>query len=550
MLGTIAPRRAYFVTVSLGQAQRTKQIAARRYQTECCARVLHGRLFVLALVLGLVGACADTDGPDWVAIPRPLAVSVDDCGWQSGPSLAGVGGPWRIGARDPTLEDYRSLARIAQATGSRLVTLWVMSELDRNNICARPEYNMPEAPSDMTEAGLDWDNTDHVNDDNFALMDFMRDNAAWLEMGIHGVRHEHWEHGQLTRAEFGKRDGHGWGLENSTLHLRCFAELIGQYFPPEVDPFPVNFVPPDHGYETATENDATTGAALASFGVRYAQLPGPTRFDNGVLLMDRDTSASPPWDAVGSLPGRPPSEQSWIMTHLPNYYESESGWIDWLQALDRPTNRLLPKNAALAASQLIYSDRAHLDVHREGLTIDTREVPTEVYAHDILGPIALKLKLDGETLLNVTSEDDIRLVASYRDSYNHVVLLLGQPDQPQGRLSAGLFHVQVHFGQPQKDAFVDLHGSTFNVFSVTRASAEQVETSLEVYGQQTVQMVLPDFNVNDVHSDNPGLAVQSWTWDPESKQLRVDVLGTNMQGERAHLVATSTPPIEQRDASP
>jgi hypothetical protein len=425
-----------------------------------------------------------------------------------------------------------------------------MSELDRSNICAHPVYNMPEAPSDMTEAGLDWDNTGHVNDDNFALMDFMRDNAAWLEMGIHGVRHEHWEHGQLTRAEFGKRDGHGWGLENSTLHLRCFAELIRQYFPPEVDPFPVNFVPPDHGYETAIENNATTGAALAAFGVRYAQLPGPTRFDNGVLLMDRDTSASPPWDAVGRFPGRPPSEQSWIMTHLPNYYESESGWIDWLKALDGPTNRLLPKNAALAASQLIYSDHAHLDVRREGLTIDTRDVPSEAYAHDILGPLALKLKLDGETLLNVTSEDDVRLVASYLDSSDHAVLLLGQPDQPQGRLSAGLFHVKVHFGQPQKHAFVDLHGSTFNVFSVSRTSAEQVETSLEVYGQQTVQMVIPDFNVRAVHSDNPRLAVQSWIWDPESTRLTVAVSGTNMQGERAHLVATSTPTLEQGDASP
>ena len=417
-----------------------------------------------AIVLVLLLACSGHEQPDWVAIPQPLTVSIDDCGWQSGPSLADSGGPWRLGARDPTLDDYQSLARIAQATGSRILTLWIMSELDRSNICGRAEYNMPQAPSDMTESGLAWDNSGHVNDDNFTLMAFMRDNAAWLEMGLHGVRHEHWEHGVRTRAEFGQRDGQGWGIANSEVHLRCFAELLQQYFPPEVNAFPVSFVPPDHGYETPPDSTATTGAAIAAFGVRYAQLPGTTRFDNGVFRMDRDTSASPPWDTEGQLPGPPPSAQSWIMTHLPNYYDLENEWVDWIQALDAPINRLVPKNSAQAASQLLYSMYAHLSVRADGVYINTRDIPEQAYARDLLGPIVLKVSLGGQSQLAVTSDSDLQLVASYRDPYDHAVLLLGQPDQPRGRLSPDIFHVQIQIGQLQAGDWVNLDGSALTPF--------------------------------------------------------------------------------------
>jgi hypothetical protein len=135
-------------------------------------------------VLTLSAACAarvdrgTLDAMAQVAIPRPPTVSVDDCGWQSGASLATTGGPWRLGDRDPTTDDYRRLVRIARAAGTRLLTLWVLSELDRANTCARPEYNMPAAPSDMTEFGLHWDNRSHVSEENMVLMQLMREESA------------------------------------------------------------------------------------------------------------------------------------------------------------------------------------------------------------------------------------------------------------------------------------------------------------------------------------------------------------------------------------
>ena len=123
-------------------------------------------IFGLALSLGV--GCSSRDD-HWVSIPRPVSVSIDDCGWRSGSSLGSVNGPYRLGARDPSLEDYARLSRIAKSTGTRLVTLWVASELDLNGICGRPEFNQPIATSDMTEQGLAWDNSAHLDDGNLEL---------------------------------------------------------------------------------------------------------------------------------------------------------------------------------------------------------------------------------------------------------------------------------------------------------------------------------------------------------------------------------------------
>ena len=502
------------------------------------------------MALVFATACSSHLETEAVAIARPINVSIDDCGWQSGPSLADAGGPWRLGARDPTLQDYARLARIAQASGTRLLTLWVMSELDRGNICGRPEYNMPDAPSDMTEQGLAWDNSVHVNDDNFALMSFMYDNAAWLELGLHGVRHEHWEHGERTRAEFGQKNGPGWGAADTATHLTCFAELLHQYYTRDENPFPVSFVPPDHGYPSAAAGPSSTGAALASFGVRYGQLPGPTRFDNGVFLMDRDTSVSPPWDAEGRLPGTVLPSQSWIMTHLPNYYDLESEWIDWLSGLNAPLDRMTPKNSALAASQLLYTTYARLGARPDGLYINTRDLPNEAYAANLLGPLALKVRLDGQSSVALSSNSDLRLVASYLDRHDHAVILLGQLNQPRGRLAQDIFHIQLLVGRSPATDWVDLASSTANVFSVTRNSANEVVAEVEVYGQQTIDLVLPGFEVGSVRSDSAAVSVLGWTWDAAATRVSVSVSGANMQGEITHLIVSSTPSDTGHNAAP
>ena len=93
-----------------------------------------------------------------------LTISVDDVGWQGGSDLSSIGGPFRMGmaARDPVLADYEEMVRIGQGAGTRIMTLWILSELDRSGICAKPQYNKPIAPCNVTEFGMGWDNSQYL----------------------------------------------------------------------------------------------------------------------------------------------------------------------------------------------------------------------------------------------------------------------------------------------------------------------------------------------------------------------------------------------------
>jgi len=507
------------------------------------------RAAIPSLALCLAVGCSSHEERDWVTIPRPVHISVDDCGWQSGASLGSSNGPYRLGARDPTLEDYARLARIAKASGTRLLTLWVLSELDRSGICARPEYNQPLAPSDMTERGLAWDNSLLVSDANLSLMSFMRSNAAWLEFGLHGVRHEHWAEGVRTRAEFGNKTGESWGIDNTTTHLACFTELMRQYYTPEESSFPASFVPPDHAYPTNESDSKAESAVLNSFGVRFLQMPGSTRFESGVFLMDRDTTSSPTWSAEAALPGQPSEHQSWMMTHLPNFYGRDDEWIQWLSDIDIPMNTFLPKNSALAASQILYSAFTRMRVSSDGLYLNTRDIPSEAYEYDLLSPIVLKVKLSGHTSIALSEASDLKLVAMYYDRHDHAILMLSQSEQPQGRLAQTVFHVQFDWDASPRGDWIDLGSSTLLVHSLERNSARTAQVDVEVYGQQTFDWIIPGFSVTSLRSDNPAITVLDWTWHPDLFRLSVTVTGRNMQGERGHLFAYQEVAGERRDAS-
>jgi len=489
------------------------------------------RFAVVTVTLGLV-ACVPRISQ--VTLPRPLTVSVDDCGWQNGASLADTGGPWRLGARDPNLEDYRRLARIARAAKTRLLTAWVMSELDRSNICARPEYNRPVAPSDLTEPGLDWDNHAGQSGESAVVMDLLHQESAWLEFGLHGVRHEHWEDGRRTRAEFGSRDGRGWSVEDNLVHLRAFAELLRQYYSIEENPFPVSFIPPDHGYRIAPGAPVSSGVALQKFGVRFVQLPGPMRIDHGILILGRDTDASPPYDSIGRLPGRVSTDASFVMTHLPNFYSAEAEWIAWLRSIDASMDRVLPRNTAQAASQVVYATYARLRRASGAWLLDTTGIPDELYRLSELGPVLLKVASGSDGRASVAVDGGAQVVASYPDGQGHTVIAVADASQPQGRLRRSVFRVFVDHDHDQLNDHIELDG-TYQIFGIRR-QARDVAMALEMYGRQEVTIVLPEGEPSSVQTDNPRLLLGPWTWSGRSRLLRIPTSATNMQGERATIV--------------
>ena len=72
-----------------------------------------------------------------------------------------------------TLQDYEVIVYISKAMGVRIKSLFIMSEFDRSNICARyPTTN---------ERGSDWNNSTLVDDTDFVMVDYVKENAAHIE---------------------------------------------------------------------------------------------------------------------------------------------------------------------------------------------------------------------------------------------------------------------------------------------------------------------------------------------------------------------------------
>ncbi len=501
-------------------------------------------LTLLSFLLAVAASpflCVSPAAGAFTGIPRPLTVSIDDCGWQGGASLDGVGGPWRMGSRDATLADYEEIIRIAQNAKTRVLGLWILSELDRSNICAKPEYNMPGGPSDVTEFGTAWDNSAYVNDGNFALMELVRANAAWIEFGLHGVRHEHWEGGVKTRAEFGNGSA-SWGWDVMDMQLKCFVELMRQYYDANVCSFPRSFVPPAHCYYYSAADPETTGAAVHSYGVKYIHRTWPWHFDNGALCMDRDTTASPSWSATGVVAGPYPAAQSWVMTHGPNFFGAEAGWTTWLQAIDDAPDRYLPKNTAQAYSQFLYREYATINDTGGTVTVDNTGMVDDAYTNDLLGTLVLKTALSGEHVSAAAIDKGAEVVGYYEDGYGYGYLVIGHGSNPMGRLSKDTYTVSYTLSPDAMPTCVDLTDATFNVFSFA-ASAETASLTVEMYGTQDIVVRLDAFEPAWVGWDSPGLTVNSWDWNASQGTLTVNATGTDIQGETGRLTIADCVPL-------
>ena len=139
-------------------------------------------------------------------MPIPIHPAIDDLGWQQGKDLRKQGGPSRlIVNRNPGIEEYAELVKISQKSGCRLIGLFVMSELDLNNICGEAEYNRPIQNSDITEYGIKWSNAINSVKYNNELMQFIKKHSSNIEFGMHGIRHEHFDQNGMTNAEWASR---------------------------------------------------------------------------------------------------------------------------------------------------------------------------------------------------------------------------------------------------------------------------------------------------------------------------------------------------------
>ena len=128
-------------------------------------------------------------------------------------------------------------ADLGQRLDIRPTAALVLCEWDRENVCARQPTS--------TMAGAAWDNSARRGDWSEAAAQCFVERAAHLELALHGVGHEHWDEGVMTRAEWYGRPASKWAWSDLLGHLDVYRAILDQHGlgPAAGHSFPQHFIP-------------------------------------------------------------------------------------------------------------------------------------------------------------------------------------------------------------------------------------------------------------------------------------------------------------------
>lgn len=479
-----------------------------------------------------------------ILFPKPFAIAIDDLGWMQGGSLGDEGGPWRAGLRrDFDVRDYKAVVDIAKATGVRLQAVFIMSELDRLNIIGQYPH--------MTYQQDKWDNSRNIGPHQIEIMDYVKENAAWLEFGLHGVGHEFWdENGDRTRAEFYNTDENSPRPEDlMNKNLDVFEQIMAQYGLTRENghSFPESFVPPAYGYYWNPDGDYSTGAILAKRGLKYVNTQfnyvselnppadGSGGFDNGVLALDRHNYGNP-WYELASLPRTPIGtyQTEIIETHWSNLLAADdflqeslnNEWAEFYQSVQEHPDFYLAKNTEQFYSQWLY--RRHVTVTEElagRVGIDAGSMPAEAYQRaDMLGNMVLALKLPEGSYISKALIDGNPVPGFFSDA-GYQFIYLPKLEQRQ-------YTLEYETGPAPAAERVEING-TYNVYGVTR-ERNSMQVDLQMYGTQDVH-IYTQREPSSVVSGNERLRVLETGYDAGKGLLTIKVSGHDIQGERGVL---------------
>ncbi|MBQ0105241.1 MAG: hypothetical protein KBT47_04300, partial [Armatimonadetes bacterium] len=352
-----------------------------------------------------------------------------------------------------TKEDYVKYVRIAQNLGTRFLTGFVLGEFDRENTCGKPEYNRPLAPIDITEQGLGW----HNSVPDASVMDFVKENGAYIDFGLHGVRHGHYTDGENLPGEWARRprtddddnplpgepeETLPWDKENITGRTvaDCYKEILRQYFTEEEFPFPESFIPPSHILYVNPDSPYSTCAILTEYGVKYATLRYTSRneimpcftkfglFDHGGFMTDRRPPKEVSFDKDSCRPPLPPRAYPFIETHFNNLWGVEDYWEKYLSLVNLFPCRMLAKNTENVFSNHIYRKYLKIKTDKGRLHISTENIPKEFYDRNIVSNLVLKVFAGP---FHIASP---QMCAYYKDRYGWAYLTFADIKNPMGRL--------------------------------------------------------------------------------------------------------------------
>ena len=516
----------------------------------------------LAVTGGPVQPYVDTDAPvaeKFTSIPYAIGQAVDDMGWRDWDNRRRSARNYQVLLKEKaSLADYRNLVEIGREAGTRLTTVWIMQDLDRRNAAAKAKYNTPVARYDMTSDGTRW--TNRITPDQRGIMGVVKNDAAFMEFGMHGVSHEHFRKGVEQRAEYAHIDeskpgrASSWGWADMNLKAQCYRELLRQYFTPRQLDMPVAEVPPAHAYYYSKTDPHTTGALLHKYGVKYVNgginVSTDVRdgyfIDHGVIFINRAYGTN--WDWVGSTPWEgywndfdapyyPSDKYGWVEAHFPNTWGARKKWVAYLLGINDSQNRFLPKNSAQCSWQYLYHKFGTITEAGGTYTIDVRNVDPAAYRYDLLGSMVLKTWVGDREISSVDLTNGAGVLGYWKDTFGYAYIAIGVNGNPQGRLDPAVYKMKMTFGDQAMPSYVDLNGATYNVVAFA-AGAHAASLKLQMYGRQTVRVKLP-FAPASVASDDAGLRVRSWQY--AGGFLTMDVSGTRLTGETGTITIGDAP---------
>jgi hypothetical protein len=472
--------------------------------------------------------------------PRPFAFAVDDLGWNEGSDLSqeSLKGPHRAGIkRIFDINDYQCMVEVARAVGTRIQCLFILSEMDRENILAK----FPTT----TYLRDKWDNQSRVNESQREIMKYVRDQSAFMEFGLHGTGHEYWAPGEdQKRAEwYNLTDKKPWPEQSLREHIQCFRDIMAQYgFSPEQGhSFPESFVPCAYSYYWNPNGEYSLGKLLTEVGVKYAntdfsQIPeltppqekGGGDFDFGTHVVNRINYGNP-WYELASLPKTPVKDQEtdMIESHWPNWLaqddflqqEVTNQWIAYYKSVQKMPDRYIAKNTEQFHSQWLYKKYTILTEYNLGhAEIDNTAMPDNAYQFNILGNMVLKVKIEiGEHVSNATL--DGLPIPSYFEEEGFAFLYLPPLKKTTYKLfySIGKEVMPIHL----------FNDGTYNVYDLLIAKS-RISFRIRMYGTQSVKLKCP--LPKKVSSDSKKLLVQPFSYNRELSQLSIEIHGTDMQG--------------------
>ena len=480
-----------------------------------------------------------------IIFPRAFAFAVDDLGWNYGSDLSQSTpkGPHRTGVkRDFHIEDYIAIVRVGEAVGARIQCLFILSEMDRENVLAK----FPTT----TYLRDQWNNTLKLNEEQKTIMNYVRDQSAYMEFGLHGTGHEYWAPGEeQKRAEwYNLTDKKPWPEQSLREHIQCFKDIMAQYGFSEANghSFPESFVPCAYSYYWNPTGNYSLGKLLTEVGVKYAntdfsQIPelNPPRdinggdFDFGTHVINRVNYGNV-WYELARLP-RVPLEFQYtdvIESHWPNWlaqddflqHDITQQWIDYYKAAQRMPGRYIAKNTEQLHSQWLYNRFTKIKETSPGrVEIDNSAMPAKAYDNDTLGNLVLKIKLDNGKHISSALLNG-KPVAVYYEDEGFGFLYLPPLERKQ-------YELEYEVGSSLMPTHI-FHDGTYNVYDVT--SNGVIEMNVKIYGTQSIRVRCS--SVSDVRSLSDALTIKGYFFNDTAGEVSITVEARNMQGSAGTII--------------